>query len=812
MSADPGDSTTPSGTSEAQVHHGLTNRQTLFWVGQQLSGARPVYNIAFAYEIDGALDPGLFGRAFAATLGTTDSLRVVIDEADGVPRQRVLPELDHRPELVDLTAVADPAATLDEWLAERLSRSLPMAERLFDTALLKLAPERFVWYLNQHHIVTDGWSMAIIFRRVAEAYEHLRGGGDPRELSTGPSFLDYVDRERTQRSSREFERAEQYRLRKLASEVPPVHFYASRNAERTRDERRVVLRLDAERSRRLREVATDAQMPARLPQQALYLAFSSLLAVYLHRVSGNTELGIGLVFHNRHNDVDRDTAGLFVNLFPLHLRVEPDDTFVTMMRKSLAESFAAVRYGPHCISNPGRQRSYEVLLNYLPMSYVDFAGRPTRARWLHTGASDGNHGLSLHVHDFDDSGEISLVFDCNTGIFSASDRTRLLRDFDGLVDGFLDDPSKPLASLAPRTAGETAIPRPAAPGATEAPAGPSNEIEEGLVEIWQDLLGRSPIGVHDDFFALGGHSLLAVSMVSRLETRFGWSVPLTRIFTQPTIAELATSVRRRDDRDAAPAARADLLVPVRAEGANPPFFCVPGAGGHGFRLYGLAHQLEAGTPFFAFRPLEDATADTVERTAAAYCDALRARQPSGPYRVGGTCLGAFVAYEMARQLVADDATVSLVALLNVLGDPDYRAYRRIGGLLDRGHRLLGRTPPPHHDRLVDLLWTLRRWRRPSARAAAEKAPELRSLAVAQTRSALAYRPLPYPGRLTLFTARDTPARARRAERAEWEALAGGGVTVRLVPGDHDTALEPPQVTELARLLSEALADHEAPTS
>ncbi|HEX6041746.1 polyketide synthase [Longimicrobium sp.] len=71
---------------------------------------------------------------------------------------------------------------------------------------------------------------------------------------------------------------------------------------------------------------------------------------------------------------------------------------------------------------------------------------------------------------------------------------------------------------------------------------PTTDIEEVVAQMWEELLGISPIGIHDDFFALGGHSLLATQIISRCRESFGLELPLKAIFEAPTIARFAALV------------------------------------------------------------------------------------------------------------------------------------------------------------------------------------------------------------------------------------------------------------------------------
>ena len=71
---------------------------------------------------------------------------------------------------------------------------------------------------------------------------------------------------------------------------------------------------------------------------------------------------------------------------------------------------------------------------------------------------------------------------------------------------------------------------------------PRNETETTIAEIWQSVLGVTPIGIYDKFFELGGHSLLAIQLISRMREAFRVELSAQRIFEAPTIAQLAVTI------------------------------------------------------------------------------------------------------------------------------------------------------------------------------------------------------------------------------------------------------------------------------
>ena len=81
-----------------------TRAQQALWASQLLHRDAPLYNMAFTFAIDGAVDETSFASAFRQLVADADALRTVVDSADGVPFQLVQRELEFDLAVVDLTA------------------------------------------------------------------------------------------------------------------------------------------------------------------------------------------------------------------------------------------------------------------------------------------------------------------------------------------------------------------------------------------------------------------------------------------------------------------------------------------------------------------------------------------------------------------------------------------------------------------------------------------------------------------------------------------------------------------------------------
>lgn len=100
--------------------------------------------------------------------------------------------------------------------------------------------------------------------------------------------------------------------------------------------------------------------------------------------------------------------------------------------------------------------------------------------------------------------------------------------------------AQPLAFVAATT--QERYPRPALQTILKLP---DSELEKGIAEIWQSLLGMDAIGINDNLFELGGDSLLGIQLLSRVRAGFAVDLHPADFFRSPTIAGLAALVETK---------------------------------------------------------------------------------------------------------------------------------------------------------------------------------------------------------------------------------------------------------------------------
>ena len=325
--------------------------------------------------------------------------------------------------------------------------------------------------------------------------------------------------------------------------------------------------------------------------------------------------------------------------------------------------------------------------------------------------------------------------------------------------------------------------------------GAQDGLQRQLVEIWEGVLKRRPIGIRDNFFELGGHSLLAVRVMNRVEQALGKRLPVATFFESPTVEQLAGLLGQEGWTPPW-----SSLVVIQAGGSKRPFFCVHDIGGGVLVFRDLARRLGPEQPVYGLqaqgldgkRPCHT----RVEDMAAHYIAEMRSAQPEGPYYLGGLSFGGAVAFEMARQLHAQGQEVGLVALFDTFPTN----YKPNVSLIVKFLFL------PSRLKRFYLLRKVKNLRRNLGRRISNLfLPRAqRNVRTACLEAAKHYAVKVYPGRVVLFRAKDKSLKTFNDLLLGWNEWALGGLEIHEVAGDHISIITEPKVSDLARHLTDCL--------
>ncbi len=179
---------------------------------------------------------------------------------------------------------------------------------------------------------------------------------------------------------------------------------------------------------------------------------------------------------------------------------------------------------------------------------------------------------------------------------------------------------------------------------------PNNDVEQKLVNMWEQAFRIQPIGIKDDFFSLGGNSLMATSMVAEIEQVFDKKLSQGIFFEASTIEELAEIIPQEE-------AVSENVVKINANGKKPPLFIISNTG---FLYQEMIGHLDKEQPVYIIQePLVNAP-----EMASRCIQQIKNIQPQGPYNLLGHSYEGLVTYEIGRQLYAQNEQIAFLGMVD----------------------------------------------------------------------------------------------------------------------------------------------------
>lgn len=235
---------------------------------------------------------------------------------------------------------AEQATALETFLRADLRRGFEMAQApLLRLTLLRLSQDTYHFIWSYHHLLLDGWSIALVLDEVFACYEQLRQGAMPNLPAPRP-YRDYV----AWLQAQDIQTAEGFWRRYLSDFSRPTplirdpfsHSPSSPNREQIDSQ---------ECTGYLSQAATSAlQNYIRQHQLTLNTVSQGAWALLLSCYSGETDIVFGHTVSTRPADLVgvESMVGLFLNTLPVRVHLPPEEAIVSWL-KSLQEEQAEAR-------------------------------------------------------------------------------------------------------------------------------------------------------------------------------------------------------------------------------------------------------------------------------------------------------------------------------------------------------------------------------------------------------------------------------------------------------------------------------------
>ncbi|MFD2415744.1 amino acid adenylation domain-containing protein [Amycolatopsis pigmentata] len=501
-----------------------------------------VYQAQCVLALTGRLEPELLRTAAASLVRRYPLLRSGFRlRRTGEPIQVIYREIPLEWSEVDLS-------TLDAGRRDRELGALLAADRVarFDLGrppllrftLIKIASDEYRLVLTNHHILVDGWSLAVLIEDLFALYT---SDGDQAGLPRVTPYRDFLAW-MSEQDSGESLRAWQVALAEVVQPtlVAPDASLGSELPARTD------VRLDPEVGARLQQFVLSTGLTANIVVQAAW-------ATVLQAITGREDVVFGTLVSGRPPEIDGvgNMVGMFINTVPVRVRLRPGASAADNLARLADEQSRLMAHQYLRLTDVTRQTGLATLFDTFVVfeNYpVDLSARQVAPGLRLTGITGddaAHYPLRLAARLTGD--RLHAVLEYRRDLFGDATAHWVADAFARALRRLIDAADAPLGR--PVTLPEDDrgtlfgdLSRGAAPARTgDAPSSsrlrdPREEILCGLIA---DVLKRERVAPDEDFFAIGGHSLSAIRLLSRVRAVFGVELPVRAVFEAPTATVLA---------------------------------------------------------------------------------------------------------------------------------------------------------------------------------------------------------------------------------------------------------------------------------
>lgn len=449
----------PFAEGEVLLTAPATASQQEIWASVRMGDdANCAYNESQTLLLRGSLDVAQLQTAIQLLGDRHESLRMTLSP-DGT-NLCISANLKLDVPLVDLSYVdaAVCKARLDALIHTEVNQPFDLEHGpLFRVQIVRLSAIEHQVLLTAHHIICDGWSWGILVPELGKIYSALLQGNSP-DLEPADRFSDYALTIDSEATSPEIVATENFWLNQFSQSIPVLDLPTDRPrpALRTFAADRHDYRIAPELANALKQLGTK-----------MGCSFTTIMVaafeVLLYRLTGKTEIVVGIPAAGQADTGNYQLIGHCVNLLPLRTTIDASQTFSSYLSRRQPEMLDAYEYQQLTFGelvqklaiarDPSRIPIVSVVFNIdkgLQANQMPFSG--LEASFFANPRAFENFELFINAVDNPDG----LVLECqyNTNLFDRQTIATRLAEFEILLTGIVSDPDRSLATLPLLTADE----------------------------------------------------------------------------------------------------------------------------------------------------------------------------------------------------------------------------------------------------------------------------------------------------------------------------------------------------------------------
>ncbi len=517
-----------------------TESQREMWATvEMLPEASLCYNESIRISLKGDLKQEVFERAFQEMIRRHDALRSSFTK-DG--RFFLITDKFNYPlETLDLSESKDSKGEIDKLIKECTLFKFDLIKGpLFQARLVRLSSTEHLFFFSAHHIICDGWSMAVMVGQMSEIYSHLLEN-KRNQLPWPSQFSAYSIKEHKGEVIKSSHA--EYWKKEFSSIPKPLDLPGDfeRESFRTYDSKRIDLEVDVEIVKKVKKLGGKLGM-------SYYTTLMTAFEILIHKLTDKDDLVIGISSATQSVLGEYDLCGHLVNLLPIRLPFEKSDSFESLgkkLKKKMLDGFDHQSFTFGSLLNElkiERDPSRIPLINIIFNVDQQYEGQGLKYSGLDASyTSNPRHYENFEIFINATSCGDKLVLECqyNTKLFKHETIYNWLENYIQILEMAILDKSLRLSELKLK---DLLIPlqKNLDKKIVEKKVDQSvHPEEERLTKIWEEVLQIENIPRDMDFFSLGGHSLLANDILLKIKNEYDLKLTLKDFFLAPTIYQFS---------------------------------------------------------------------------------------------------------------------------------------------------------------------------------------------------------------------------------------------------------------------------------